>query len=148
MAKKKPVSKKIGRVRHTEKGLMIQPTRKKVKAPGQKANRREADLHEDEASYASTDSLNIVGTAAIPSVNQTKDERLNDQWSFDHSLCLMLDEGLFLARERLKLIVAERNQKTISRDQITEKLKGLSDMMKKMTATLAVLTEQESSRDE
>ncbi|PBK97279.1 hypothetical protein ARMGADRAFT_1162207 [Armillaria gallica] len=162
MAKKKPVFKKIRRVRVTEKGtLVIQPTRKKEKAPGQEANGGKTapprlvgppiqytkDLHEDDASDPSTDPLNIVGTTRAPSVNQTKDELLNDQWSFNDSLYVALLKGLFLARQRLQLIVAERKRQTISDDQIAERLKNLSDMMRKMTTTLAVLTEQEFARD-
>ncbi|PBK97292.1 hypothetical protein ARMGADRAFT_1162212 [Armillaria gallica] len=137
--------------------------RKKEKAPGQEINGRETappclvgppsrlqytkDLHEDDASDTSTDPLNIVGTTRAPSVNQTKDELLNDQWSFSDSLYVVLLKGLFLACQRLQLIVAERKQQTISNDQIAERLKNLSDIMRKMTATLAVLTEQEFAHD-
>ncbi|PBK75205.1 hypothetical protein ARMSODRAFT_1014148 [Armillaria solidipes] len=164
MAKKKPVSKRIRRVRVAEKGtLIIQPTRRKENAPGQKVNGRETapprlvgppnrlryteDLHEDDASDPSTDPLNIVGTTRVPSVNQIKDELLNDKWSFNDSLYQVLLKGLSLARQRLQLVVAERRQKTISDDQTAERLKDMSDMMRKMTAILAVLTEQEFAHD-
>ncbi|SJL07853.1 uncharacterized protein ARMOST_11206 [Armillaria ostoyae] len=162
MAKKKPVSKRIRRVRVTEKGtLIIQPTRRKENAPGQKVNGRETapprlvgppnrlrytkDLHEDDASDPSTDPLNIYHfDEYAPEIN---DELLNDKWSFNDSLYQVLLKGLSLARQRLRLVVAERRQKTISDDQTAERLKDMSDMMRKMTAILAVLTEQELAHD-
>ncbi|KAK0441700.1 hypothetical protein EV421DRAFT_1812297, partial [Armillaria borealis] len=165
MAKKKSVSRKIGRARVTENStLILQPTRRKTSenAPGQRDNGREMalpclvgplkrlrcakDFYEDDASDPSTYPLNIVETTRTSSVNQTKDELLNG-WSFSDNLYQVLLKWLSLACQRLQLVVAERRQKTISDDQTAERLKDLSGMMTHMIEISAVLIEQEPTYD-